>query len=135
MLAGSISDLQKQVASLSEQLARQSNGNSQAPPIAPAQAMAAPPPVPIAQHPPPVGLPPAPVLEDAFLSVLSGQNTGGLLALVNDHWAWTETILPNPPGRSSLSQAVILTLLHRVSRSQILYLYKCYMLNDSSQVL
>lgn len=107
-LASTINDLQKQVSMLAEQLSRQS-----APPPLPIL-----PPVSLAQHPHPPPMPPAHVLEDTFLTGLGEQSTAATLNLVNDHWIMTQGLLPTPPGKSPLSHAIILTLLHRVSQAQ-----------------
>ena len=103
-LLTSISDLQKQVASLSEQSGR----TDQPHPV--------PPPIPIAQHPPPPPHLPTPSqLEDIFLAALSMQSTGASLQLVAEHTALFDYILPpSSIVQSPLSQAVLLTLLHRV---------------------
>ena len=107
MLA-SVSDLQKQVANLSEQLARSG------PPSGPSRS--APPPVPMNHPPPKPQLPSASQLEDVFLDALGIQSTGATLQLVNEHMALYDYILPpSPSSKSPLSQAVLLTLLHRVS--------------------
>jgi len=111
-LASSIADMQKQIAALSEQVARGAPQSSAGPP----------PPVNMQQHPPPTHtappgrpLPTKQQLEDAFLPTLSAQNVGMTLALLTDHWPMTQYILPNPPGKAMVSQAILLTLLHRVS--------------------
>lgn len=56
-------------------------------------------------------------LEDAFLSALSTQTAPSTLKLVSDFAPRTDQILPARPGHSPLSQAVLLTLVHRVSSS------------------
>lgn len=95
-----MTELQRQVASLSDQLAR---ATSQAPP-----------PVPM-QQPSALPLPTASQLEDIFLTALGMQSTGATLQLVNDHMPLYDYILPPSPNmKSPLSQAVLLTLLHRV---------------------
>ena len=115
-LSASVVELQRQVSALSGQFSRQSNESLPSQTAVPLPVV---PPVPsatqVSQHPHPAPMPPPHVLEDAFLNVLSAQNTNALVAFVNDHWIWTEGIFPTPPGRTFLSQAVVLTLLHRVS--------------------
>ncbi|BEI92031.1 uncharacterized protein CcaverHIS019_0408510 [Cutaneotrichosporon cavernicola] len=54
-------------------------------------------------------------LEDAFLAALSAQSAPVTLKLVSDYASRTEQILPPRPGRSPVSQAVLLTLAHRLS--------------------
>ena len=105
-LATSIADLQKQVAALTEQLSRQAASPNPPQPHTP---------MPPAQPP----MPPAHVLEDVFLSALGDQTTTATVNLVNDHWSMTQGLLPLPPGKSPLSPAIILTLLHRVGRKSI----------------
>lgn len=100
-LASSMTDLQRQVGQLSDQLSR--SGPAQ--PVAPTQHNVPSQPV----------LPPGSVLEDTFLAALGAQNTPATLSLIQHHWPLTEAIFPNPPNKSILSQPVLLTLLHRVS--------------------
>jgi hypothetical protein len=127
-MASAIADMQKQLGDLSTQVTRQ------APPIPPPHhpqvpspgAAIAPIPIPILQsaaHPLPPPPPQAPVaplpnvaqLEDIFLSALGASSTSATLELVNGYWAATDYCLPNASGaKSPLSQAVLLTLLHRV---------------------
>ncbi|WOO81004.1 uncharacterized protein LOC62_03G004532 [Vanrija pseudolonga] len=145
-MAGTISELQKQVASLSAQLARSpSPAPAPAPapvPVQAAQGFRAPPAAtvpPLLSPPPPQhhqprlsisgqlgsqlggGAPPqqqtsSPVqLEDAFLAALHQQTVQSTLKLVAEYASRTEQVLPQPPNRSPLSQAVLLTLLHRLS--------------------
>ena len=127
-LSTSIADLQKQVTALSDQVARSSLPSTNlgpAPATLPVPMMTGangggggfPPPVPHAQHPPPPPPPPVAHLEDTFLSAMGAQSTPATLGLINDYWNMTETVLPIPPQRGPLSQAVMLTLLHRVSFS------------------
>ncbi|OCF43692.1 hypothetical protein I317_02444 [Kwoniella heveanensis CBS 569] len=116
-MATSISELQKQLASLSEQIrsapAQQTpQPNGSAPPsLPPANAYSshthAPPP------PPPQGPSPS-QLEDTFLTALGAQTTASTLQLVGEHIGLTEYCLPTH-GKSPLSQAVLLTLLHRLA--------------------
>lgn len=70
--------------------------------------------------PDPYPLAPAPPaqpkeLEDTFLSALSSPSTQSTLNLVNDHYALTDYCLPLHSTKSPLSQAVILTLFHRLA--------------------
>lgn len=61
---------------------------------------------------PPVGLD----VEEAFTQALAIQGPAAIFQLVNDFWGIGEYILPSSLDRKSpLSQAIILTLLHRVS--------------------
>ncbi|WVW86356.1 hypothetical protein I302_108400 [Kwoniella bestiolae CBS 10118] len=132
-MSTSISELQKQVATLTEHLKSVSghagpNGvtsphhpSSFAPfPSAPAAAhhQAPPPPIHHQQPPPPPPTQPAgpspSQLEDTFLSALGAQTTASTLQLVNDHLSLTDYCLPSQ-GKSPLSQAVLLTLLHRLA--------------------
>ncbi|WRT70042.1 uncharacterized protein IL334_007036 [Kwoniella shivajii] len=125
-MAASIAELQKQVLTLSEHIksaptaptpsAHAPGPNGALSPSVPAvfpTTSSAPPPLP---PQPPVGLsvPSASHLEDTFLSALGAQNTSSTLRLVADHLAITEYCLPNQ-GKSPLSQAVLLTLLHRLA--------------------
>ena len=87
-------------------------------------ASAGPGPAPSAGHisaPPPVqrGVPPN--IEDIFLSALSNQTTASTLSVLQEYSPLIEDILPlSPSGGPMLSQAVLLTLLHRVCSSSIL---------------
>jgi hypothetical protein len=55
-------------------------------------------------------------LEDSFLAALGAQSVPRTLQLVGEYWNVTDTILPAGQGvKSMLSQAVLLTCLHRVS--------------------
>ncbi|WWC64793.1 uncharacterized protein I303_107405 [Kwoniella dejecticola CBS 10117] len=140
-MSTSIADLQKQIATLSEQMKSASipshgpNGM-----VSPSVSGFVPPPPPshglpphIPQPPPPSHLSPQPSstshppsgptqptgptssqLEDTFLSALGAQTTSSTLQLVADHLALTDYCLPTN-GKSPLSQAVLLTLLHRLA--------------------
>lgn len=69
--------------------------------------------------PPPIQntrLPTPAQLEDTFLAALTAQTVPSTLQLVDDHLGLTDYCLP-VSGKSPLSQAVLLTLLHRVSAS------------------
>lgn len=69
--------------------------------------------------PPPIQtarLPTPAQLEDTFLAALTAQTVPATLQLVDDHLGLTDYCLP-VTGKSPLSQAVLLTLLHRVSPS------------------
>lgn len=69
--------------------------------------------------PPPIQntrLPTPAQLEDTFLAALTAQTVPATLQLVDDHLGLTDYCLP-VSGKSPLSQAVLLTLLHRVSPS------------------
>ena len=117
-LASSITDLQRQMAILSDHILRAPPMANSIPPVPPMAV--APPPVP--QHPPPpVQAVPQPLtprdasqLEDIFLAALGSGSTAATMQLLNDYWPRTEVMLPNPPGRTVFSQAVLLTLFHRV---------------------
>ncbi|WWD19814.1 hypothetical protein CI109_104278 [Kwoniella shandongensis] len=121
-MATSISELQKQLAALSEQFARVSNAPIQAPHLNGGHPQLPPPPPPVAQPAPP---PPAPApapgispaqLEDIFLSALGNQSTQSTLVLVGQQAHLVDLCLPIQPGaKSPLSQAVLLTLLHRLA--------------------
>lgn len=106
-ILSSVADLQRHVAMLSEQLA-QANPPQPAAPREMTQQ----------QPPSPQSLPrpTASQLEDIFLAALGVQSTGATLQLVNDHMPFLNYCLPQTPNASPLSQAVLLTLLHRVSR-------------------
>ncbi|WWC91899.1 uncharacterized protein L201_006848 [Kwoniella dendrophila CBS 6074] len=131
-MSTSIAELQKQVTSLSEHL------KSNPPPSAP-NGVVSPPQAPVSSnnsnsvapppphHPlppvqqqqqqqaPPHFQPPTPSqLEDTFLTALGVQTTASTLQLVAEHLFLTEYCLPTQ-GKSPLSQAVLLTLLHRLS--------------------
>ncbi|OXG43137.1 hypothetical protein C359_01528 [Cryptococcus neoformans Bt120] len=74
-----------------------------------------------AQGPPPpppptqnTRLPTSAQLEDTFLAALTAQTVPSTLQLVDDHLGLTDYCLP-VSGKSPLSQAVLLTLLHRTS--------------------
>ncbi|GMK56783.1 hypothetical protein CspeluHIS016_0306230 [Cutaneotrichosporon spelunceum] len=54
-------------------------------------------------------------LEDTFFAALSAQSAPVTLKLVSDYASRTDQILPQRPARSPLSQAVLLTLAHRLS--------------------
>ncbi|KIR36671.1 hypothetical protein I352_01630 [Cryptococcus deuterogattii MMRL2647] len=67
--------------------------------------------------PPPIQntrLPTPAQLEDTFLAALTAQTVPATLQLVDDHLGLTDYCLP-VSGKSPLSQAVLLTLLHRTS--------------------
>lgn len=76
--------------------------------------------LPITQGSPPsiqnARLPTPAQLEDTFLAALTAQTVPATLQLVDDHLGLTDYCLP-VTGKSPLSQAVLLTLLHRVSPS------------------
>lgn len=139
-MASSVSELQQQVSALSKQLAKfqaaapaptSSRDASAAPPASFVSAPAPPAPIaPIGTHPalsllsPPVQAAPAPALvapalppnlEDTFLTALQRQTTGATLQLVHDNAPRTDQILPLPPSKSPLSQAVLIALVHRVA--------------------
>lgn len=79
----------------------------------PPAAAAPPPPAPVAAEPP-VGL----EVEEAFTQALAIQGPASIFQLVNDFWGIGEYILPSSMDRKPpFSQAIILTLLHRVSLS------------------
>jgi hypothetical protein len=54
-------------------------------------------------------------IEDAFLSALSAHSAPATLKLVSEYASRLDYVLPQRPGRSPLSQAVLLTLIHRLS--------------------
>ncbi|WVQ94883.1 hypothetical protein IAU59_001968 [Kwoniella sp. CBS 9459] len=115
-MATSITELQKQLSSLSEQIRSapaqhvpQPNGS--APSLPPAHAYSSQPHAP--PPPPPQGPSPS-QLEDTFLTALGAQTTASTLQLVGEHIGLTEYCLPTQ-GKSPLSQAVLLTLLHRLA--------------------
>lgn len=118
-LSGMVESLQRQVAALSVRspapgpVGSQTVRSSIMSPPAPVKASPLAPPVPLApvQH----EHTSIKALEDAFLSALSAQTPASTLKLVSDFTARTDSILPARPGRSPLSQAVLLTLVHRVS--------------------
>ncbi|OCF61584.1 hypothetical protein L486_01236 [Kwoniella mangroviensis CBS 10435] len=128
-MSTSIAELQKQVAVLTEHLKSGHSGSApngiipalQPQPPSHQSSTFAPPP---AHHqpppPPPAAIPAEPSgpspsqLEDTFLSALGAQTTASTLQLVVDHLALTDYCLPNQ-GKSPLSQAVLLTLLHRLA--------------------
>lgn len=65
---------------------------------------------------PPPPPPPAQQLEDTFLAALSSVSVGDTISLINTHYALTDYCLPiNPTSRPPLSQAVMLTLFHRLA--------------------
>ncbi|TYJ53827.1 hypothetical protein B9479_005513 [Cryptococcus floricola] len=67
------------------------------------------------QHPPFPPPPPA-QLTDTFIAVLSKQSVPETVQLVMDHRPLTDYILPvNGAGKSPLGQAVLLTVVHRLS--------------------
>jgi hypothetical protein len=81
------------------------------PPAAVAPPPPPPPPAPVAAEPP-VGL----EVEEAFTQALAIQGPASIFQLVNDFWGIGEYILPSSMDRKPpFSQAIILTLLHRVS--------------------
>lgn len=49
------------------------------------------------------------------MTVLTASSTPATLHLVDEHHYYTEDLLPSPPGKSPLSQPLLLTLSHRVS--------------------
>ncbi|WVF67284.1 hypothetical protein IAT40_002034 [Kwoniella sp. CBS 6097] len=116
-MATSISELQKQLSSLSEQIrtapppqASQPNGSAPPPSLPSANAYGS-----HAHAPPPPPQGPSPSqLEDTFLTALGAQTTASTLQLVGEHIGLTEYCLPTQ-GKSPLSQAVLLTLLHRLA--------------------
>ncbi|ORX39427.1 hypothetical protein BD324DRAFT_619680 [Kockovaella imperatae] len=131
-LAASVAELQQQVSALSAQVSRGASQRHGPPepsnaPLGPAPIIqyqpqnsyqshpSAPPLAPSAQQPAPQLQQTPAQLEDAFLSALGAQNTGSTIQLVNEYWPRTEQILPTPPGKSPLSQAVLLTLFHRAA--------------------
>ncbi|WWC72202.1 uncharacterized protein I206_106162 [Kwoniella pini CBS 10737] len=134
-MSTSIADLQRQITALSEQLkAPASHGPNGV--VSPNNAgfVAPPPPShglpphvpqhpphlssqPLSHVPPPAAQPSGPSpsqLEDTFLAALGAQTTASTLQLVADHLALTDYCLPTN-GKSPLSQAVLLTLLHRLA--------------------
>ncbi|WVQ84735.1 hypothetical protein IAT38_006892 [Cryptococcus sp. DSM 104549] len=125
-MAVSIAEMQKQLVSLNEQVAKSAaaaaappahpNGVAQpaVPPAVPAHPNQAPPPQ---QQQPFYPPPPSPAqLQDTFLAALGVQTVPATLQLVNDHSGMTEYCLPVGQGaKSPLSQAVLLTLLHRLA--------------------
>ncbi|WVR09594.1 hypothetical protein IAU60_006666 [Kwoniella sp. DSM 27419] len=120
-MAASIADLQKQLASVAIQL--RSNGSTGGPApqsVPPAQSngvspvVTAPPTQPTVSKRPGPQAPTPSQLEDAFLAALGTQTTAAIVQLVGDHLAVTEYCLPLQ-GKSPLSQAVLLTLLHRLA--------------------
>jgi hypothetical protein len=54
-------------------------------------------------------------MEDIFLAAFANMNNGQLMEFVCDKYADTLMYLPNPGEESPLSQAVLLTMIHRVS--------------------
>ncbi|WVQ75728.1 hypothetical protein IAR50_005358 [Cryptococcus sp. DSM 104548] len=125
--------LKQLVIALQEQ-AQQGQGTREVPASAPAVPAYAHPsapaniPVPIppqAPHPPfpqfsqhgPPFPPPSPAqLTDTFIAVLSKQSNPETVQLVMDHRPLTDYILPpNGAGKSPLGQAVLLTVVHRLS--------------------
>ena len=104
MLA-SITALEKQVANLSEQLKQHTLPHPPPPPLISNQ-----------QQPPQrISFPDPSEIENNFLSALAKQSTSATVRLIDDHMALFDLCLPPmPDGRSPLSQAVLLTLLHRV---------------------
>jgi hypothetical protein len=74
---------------------------------------------PVANAPPPVQQSTPKQWEDIFLAALSTQSEEAILALLAQYWPHTEEVLPEPGhGKASpLSQAVLLTVVHRVSTS------------------
>ncbi|KAK8853387.1 hypothetical protein IAR55_004091 [Kwoniella newhampshirensis] len=120
----SISELQKQIASLSEQFAKFSAAPITAPHLNGIISQSVPPPplAPPAVAQVPSGIPTAPPgisipqLEDIFLTALGNQSTASTLQLVGEQSHLADFCLPIQPGlRSPLSQAVLLTLLHRLA--------------------
>jgi hypothetical protein len=98
-LVDSIAALQKKVEHLSI-----ANAAPPAPPAPPVQAA------------PPVANPLGFDLEDVFTQALSIPGPGAIFQLVNDFWGIGGYLLPMTPDRKPpVSQAVIVTLLHRVS--------------------
>lgn len=74
------------------------------------------PPAPPVQAPAPVINPLGFDLEDVFTQALSIPGPGAIFQLVNDFWGIGAYLLPMTPDRKPpVSQAVIVTLLHRVS--------------------
>lgn len=49
------------------------------------------------------------------MGALTASSTPTTLQLVDEHYYMTEDLLPSPPGKSPLSQPLLLTLSHRVS--------------------
>lgn len=70
---------------------------------------------PIPAHP---QLPTAAQLEDVFLPALGAQSTDAVIRLVLNHWTLSEYLFPQQ-GAGPLSQAVLITLLHRVSSTSL----------------
>jgi hypothetical protein len=50
------------------------------------------------------------------MGALTASSTPATLQLVDEHFYMTEDLLPPPPGKSPLSQPLLLTLSHRVGR-------------------
>jgi len=74
------------------------------------------PPAPPVQAPAPPANPLGFDLEDVFTQALSIPGPGAIFQLVNDFWGIGGYLLPMTPDRKPpVSQAVIVTLLHRVS--------------------
>lgn len=122
-MSGVISDLQKQVASLSTQVrSSQTPSTAAAPSVSstitsPASGPMGPAPTHI-PAPTNHAAPPlqnAQQLEDAFLNALHQQTVPATLQLVRERAPQTEQLFPAPPAKSPLSQAVLLTLCHRLA--------------------
>lgn len=125
-----IADLQKQVASLMTQVRSQAPAPMAAVPSAPSS-IKSPPSDPLGpthlshSHSHSHGhMAPAPAphtaqqvqqLEDAFLNALHQQTVPATINLVRERAPQTEQLFPVPPAKSPLSQAVLLTLCHRLS--------------------
>lgn len=126
-MANSLAALSSQVQSLSEQLAHARSSSQpqsipQTPhytvPVPPTNFHAAPsiaPPVqPFVQEPPKLR---AEEVEEIFLAALSSpEQPRSIMELIRGQWSATDLLLPRGGAKSPLSQAVLLSLLHRVSR-------------------
>lgn len=113
-----IADLQKQVAGLMTQVrSNQAQPMASAPSVgssikSPPSDPLGPAPTHIASHVPPQN---AQQLEDAFLNALHQQTVPATINLVRERAPQTDALFPAPPAKSPLSQAVLLTLCHRLA--------------------
>ncbi|ODN87672.1 hypothetical protein L198_06895 [Cryptococcus wingfieldii CBS 7118] len=129
---GELRELRKLVGALQSQQGQGSREVPASAPIVPAHAHPTAPSNPVPQHHPPFphpGLhpnqfpqhppfppPPPAQLTDTFIAVLSKQSVPETVQLVMDHRPLTDYILPvNGAGKSPLGQAVLLTVVHRLS--------------------
>ncbi len=118
-MAASISTLLDQVQTLSAQIQSLHSARApQSPPSAePSRSTSKDIP-----HPPfNGGAPPAPTekMEDTFLAAFANMNNEQLTEFVCERYGDTLMYLPNPGEESPLSQAVLLTMIHRVSAIRV----------------